>query len=500
MSDLPSYFDDYEIIKTIATNYSTVYITRYKTGEMRAVKELTIFEESYRENRDRNVLARREKENCERAINAANDHIIKIYETYQSRPNARIFIVSKYYENETLADYLEKKPNGRLPEEEGLAIFHQICIGYDWFVENKLMHRDLKLTNIFMDGDKPVIGDLGMSRELEERNRLASSHGSVNPLIMSKRPFSDTNRSPEQIKGSQTYSTPSDIWGLGLILYQMLVGKFPFEPRAENKNDIEMAMSEDDFILPPKELGLSKDVIKLIDQLLQKDPTKRISWENLMNHDLFKLQNKSLKKDSIERINSESLMSLSLITFQNKDVEIAAFCVRAIIVVNNCQKEISLKLKKNFLPFGVFLPLVYGLTRIGTMRLEKTLRENPNLSLNAAETQIKKTLYEMLSDPELARLIEVFSDLFDTPEELISTLLTPNEKDYENEFREWFDRNRDIFDSAAANSRLSSENKDLYLQYIGQMAQYLDPSYGIVSPSKGKKKIVFLEDIKIFKK
>lgn len=87
-------------------------------------------------------------------------------------------------------------------------MFKKILKGYSWFRENNLIHRDLKLQNIFMKGEKPILSDFGTVRALHEELRV-----NKDPDEMSPRPFTRTILSSEQVR-DEPYGVPVDIWDL----------------------------------------------------------------------------------------------------------------------------------------------------------------------------------------------------------------------------------------------------------------------------------------------
>ena len=98
-----------------------------------------------------------------------------------------------------------------------MEIFTQICLGIKHLHDGKVMHRDLKGQNIFLTSKGKVkIGDLGVSKVMESTLRARTQIGT--PYYMS----------PELVKGLP-YTFKSDIWSLGVILYELCTLQIPFE-------------------------------------------------------------------------------------------------------------------------------------------------------------------------------------------------------------------------------------------------------------------------------
>ena len=127
-----------------------------------------------------------------------------------------------------------------------------------------------------MKGEEPILSDFGTVRALHEELRV-----NKDPDEMSPRPFTRTILSSEQVR-DEPYGVPVDIWGLGLILYQMIYGIHPFVTSKEIES--QRNIDEMRFQKPDVEPLISPVCKELIYSMLQKDPEKRITWDDLINH------------------------------------------------------------------------------------------------------------------------------------------------------------------------------------------------------------------------
>ena len=146
-------------------------------------------------------------------------------------------------------------------------------------IENKIIHRDLKLENILIKykdkGHKKYIiklSDYGCSKRLSSltKNYLNSVNGTL--LYMA----------PEILKGEE-YNYKCDLWSIGIIIYKLYFGKFPYF--GANENAIIKKIEE----LGNKKLKETdnKELDNLIRNLLEKDPSKRLTWDQYFNHSFF---------------------------------------------------------------------------------------------------------------------------------------------------------------------------------------------------------------------
>lgn len=154
----------------------------------------------------------------------------------------------------------------------------QIMNGFQVLHKNKIMHRDVKLANIFLQDDKVIIGDFGFAKSGVE----ITSTKLGTPLTMA----------PELLNSNgNSYTNKADLWSIGVVFYQMLYGKTPFD--AKNYKDLQKKVKEysGSNLRFAKDITISKECKDLLIGLLQYDPKKRIEWKEFFNHSLFDLHN-----------------------------------------------------------------------------------------------------------------------------------------------------------------------------------------------------------------
>ncbi len=209
----------------------------------------------------------RDEESRKRFIHEAQsasalDHpnICTIYEVSRT-DKGEIFISMGYYEGETLKD---KISHGKLEAEQAIDLMHQIANGLLDAHEKGLVHRDIKPANIFITKDGVVkILDFGLAKSsrFTQLTKDGSTIGTVAYM------------SPEQSKGAQV-DQRSDIWSLGVVMYEMITGELPFKGDYEqaiiysilNENPQPITTNSDD--LPP-------ELTRIITKALSKDTDNR---------------------------------------------------------------------------------------------------------------------------------------------------------------------------------------------------------------------------------
>ncbi|KAG9509954.1 5'-AMP-activated protein kinase catalytic subunit alpha-2, partial [Fragariocoptes setiger] len=195
-------------------------------------------------------------------------HIIKLYEVISTPTD--IFMIMEYVSGGELFDYIVK--NGRLEETEARRFFQQIVSGVDYCHRHMVVHRDLKPENLLLDHNRNVkIADFGLSNMMTDGEFLRTSCGSPNYA------------SPEIISG-RLYAGPEiDIWSCGVTLYALLCGTLPFDD--EHVPTLFRKIKSGVFPVPDY---LNSSAVNLISHMLQVDPMKRATIEDIKNHDWFR--------------------------------------------------------------------------------------------------------------------------------------------------------------------------------------------------------------------
>jgi serine/threonine-protein kinase len=144
-------------------------------------------------------------------------HILPLFDSGEAA--GFLYYVMPYVEGETLRDRLDRER--QLPVKVAVRFASDLAEALDYAHSQGVIHRDIKPANVLMQGDRPVISDFGIALAVGSAggSRLTETGLSVGtPYYMS----------PEQATGDQVVGPPSDVYALGCVLYEMLVGDPPY--------------------------------------------------------------------------------------------------------------------------------------------------------------------------------------------------------------------------------------------------------------------------------
>src|SRR6185503_13357615 len=186
----------------------------------------------------------------------AHPHVCRVYDIGEA--DGQLFLSMEYVDGEDLASLLRRI--GRLPPAKAVEIARQICSGLAAAHDRGVIHRDLKPQNVMLDGQgRARITDFGLAvRENEESSGTAGT-----PAYMS----------PEQLTG-QPATVRSDLYSLGLLLYELFTGKRAFE--ASTLAEWHRKHGHEQPTSPSMHTGdLDPAVERVILRCLEKDPARR---------------------------------------------------------------------------------------------------------------------------------------------------------------------------------------------------------------------------------
>jgi serine/threonine protein kinase len=202
---------------------------------------------------------------------AALEHaaIVPVYDFGED--DGQPFIVMRLMSGGSLADKLER---GKLSLEEAVRIMVQLAPGLDAAHKRGIIHRDLKPGNILFDQyNNAYLSDFGIARLKEGDSTLTGTRILGTPAYMS----------PEQIQGGKSIDIRSDLYAMGVIFFQMLVGNTPFQATTPAKVRCEKILAKD----PDERFSNSNEMAKALEAAMRgeypyqsKKTIVAPAWEN----------------------------------------------------------------------------------------------------------------------------------------------------------------------------------------------------------------------------
>lgn len=246
--------DRYEIIGSIGSGgMSDVYKAKdQKLGRNVAIK---VLKKEYSED---STFVTKFRTEAQAAAGLEHPNIVNIYDV--GCENGNYYIVMEYVEGITLKTYIERK--GQLTFKEALSIAIQVARGIQAAHAKGIIHRDIKPQNIIISTEGKVkVTDFGIARAASSNTIHSDVVGSVHYI------------SPEQARNGYV-SNRSDIYSLGIVMYEMVTGRVPFD--GDNAVSIAIQHLQEEMIAPSayaENLPISLE--KIILKCTQKNPDRR---------------------------------------------------------------------------------------------------------------------------------------------------------------------------------------------------------------------------------
>ena len=264
----------------------TVYLARHKYLDIRSAIKVLHYQYT------------RNPQFKERFINEAvalskidSQYIVKIRDFFDYNDN--LFLVMEYVKGIGLDNYI-RNVFGPVPERRAIEIFKKILLGVHAAHIKGVIHRDIKPSNIILENDDtPKILDFGIAKLLDTDNRMTSPGTKMGSAIY---------MSPEQVLGREV-DLRSDVYSLGITLYEMLTGKNPFDIQHATEYTIN-SMIVNDPLPPPRSFypHLSPNVEEIILKSTSKDVSYRF---NNCEEFIIALSEIDYNQDFIRSSNSE---------------------------------------------------------------------------------------------------------------------------------------------------------------------------------------------------
>lgn len=261
--------DRYEIIDKVGTGgMADVY--KAKCHRLNRFVAIKVLKSEY--STDKNFVAKFRAE-AQSAAGLSHPNIVNVYDVGEE--NGVYYIVMELVEGITLKDFIDRK--GKLEVKEAVGIAIQITLGMEAAHDNHIIHRDIKPQNIIISREGKVkVTDFGIAKAATTNTITSNTMGSVHYL------------SPEQARGGYS-DEKSDIYSLGITLYEMLCGQVPFV----GDNTVSVALLHiQGEATPLREIepNIPISIEQIVFKCMQKKPERRY----LTAHDLIADLKKSI--------------------------------------------------------------------------------------------------------------------------------------------------------------------------------------------------------------
>lgn len=246
------------------------------------------------------TLAERFKREAKAIAALEHDNIITIYQYGESPEHDLYFIAMRFVDGHDLADELNAlhRKGQRLGINRALKILEQVAAALDFAHKAGIIHRDIKPSNILIDkNDKAYLSDFGLVLRQSVDQTLGTAFGTPRYI------------SPEQATDSQLAVPQSDIYSLGIIVYEIVTGQTPFK----GATPMEMAISHiTEKPRPPREINAEIPVAveREILKALEKDPDKRHQTAGEFIRALRRAYNMSANEASITEIDATTAATM----------------------------------------------------------------------------------------------------------------------------------------------------------------------------------------------
>jgi len=212
-------------------------------------------------------------------------HIARLYDGGTTK-HGRPYLVMEFVEGLPITEFARRH---ELSFKARLKLLQQVCDAVQYAHGSLVLHRDLKPKNILVAADgTPKLLDFGIAKLLETPESVVD--GATQTEF---RALTPQYASPEQIRG-QRLSVATDIYSLGVILYELTVGRLPYRAETGSRHDLERAVLDQEIVKPSAAVLLNKDLSK----------KQRKTWSRAIRGEIDAICLTALHKDPAKRYRS----------------------------------------------------------------------------------------------------------------------------------------------------------------------------------------------------
>ena len=403
------------MIKTLRHKGYTIYLdTPLGEGAFGKVyfcesdQDLDLYAAKIYHSMDQTVMAEMESL---RKLSKKSEHVLSLKDFFKA--DGKWVLITEYCPK-TLAEFVEDT-GGKLNENLAQKFFVHLLKGLKAINDQGIIHRDIKLENLFVSNGKLKIGDFGFAVEKQVTRSIIGTPVNMPPELLNRLQMKE---------GDMYYDKNIDVWSCGIVLYQMLFGKHPFDITMTNDfvNDLKMlitAASKTDIVeqIDKEPVKISGDCKELLEKMFAVDKHKRYNFTTIWNSKwvidgLIKF-NKFEDNVKLKTVFESNMISSSSIKFKSeikKHREASKALVKTYFnlhkFINNKNAEIDF-LKMTALKFQNLID-----------EISKNMKSRPRLNRMLREDLKTAVLMRLLVQSLLLTMYQYLLRLFDNNQTL----------------------------------------------------------------------------------
>lgn len=216
-------------------------------------------------------------------------NILGVYHKWTAKD--QVFVATQYCNQGTVLDHVKKY--GCITESQLPPLLLSILSAFEELSTHSIIHRDLKLDNIFIHDSKIVVGDFGLAHIGVQASLICGTDYTMAPEIYGN-------------EGTAGYDERVDVWSLGVCVFLVLFGKDPWdsfdvkEGHLTIANQLDKGLWSGDKLRFPTNANISDGLKNLLKNMMQFDPKNRPNWSQILNNDYIKSLKSKIGKHTFE--------------------------------------------------------------------------------------------------------------------------------------------------------------------------------------------------------